>query len=287
MLLFRSYFRLIYYYAFTLGELVNLVRQAGFEIVEVKKGSDLFIAARKNNRIRVMDVPFDAVDRQMALGVVLSALKNDKQLLVVTPNPEMLLEARRNMVFKTVLQNAGLSIPDGAGIKYAASFQGTPLKERVTGTDLMQLICGKAPVNARVFLLGAIDGVAKKAADNLRLMNPGLQIVGVYSGSPAEREQDKILELINKSGANILFVAFGAPNQELWLARNLKFLPTVKVAMGVGGAFDFIAGEKKRAPLWMQQAGLEWLYRLLKEPKRIKRIINATIVFPILFLIDR
>jgi N-acetylglucosaminyldiphosphoundecaprenol N-acetyl-beta-D-mannosaminyltransferase len=125
----------------------------------------------------------------------------------------------------------------------------------------------------RLFFLGAAPGVAEKAADVLRRKYPGLQIVGTYSGSPAPDEEDSIVERVNASGADILFVAYGAPEQDKWIARNLPRL-RVKMAMGVGGAFDFIAGIIPRAPLWMQRIGLEWLYRLYLQPRRIGRMMR-------------
>jgi N-acetylglucosaminyldiphosphoundecaprenol N-acetyl-beta-D-mannosaminyltransferase len=125
----------------------------------------------------------------------------------------------------------------------------------------------------KLFLLGAAPGIAEKTADVLRGRYPGVNIVGVYSGSPAPDEEDSIVERVNASGADILFVAYGAPEQDKWIARNTPRL-RVKMAMGVGGSFDFIAGILPRAPLWMQRWGLEWLYRLYLQPRRIRRMMR-------------
>ncbi|MBZ0279839.1 MAG: WecB/TagA/CpsF family glycosyltransferase [Anaerolineae bacterium] len=182
--------------------------------------------------------------------------------------------ARHDINFRNILKRANLCVPDGVGLLWAAKYQGTPLPERVTGSDGVPLIAARAAEKGwRLFLLGAAPGVAEKAADVLRARHPALQIVGVYSGSPAPEEEDAIVERINASGADILFVAYGAPEQDKWIARNTPRL-RVKMAMGVGGAFDFIAGIIPRAPLWMQRLGLEWLFRLYLQPWRIRRMMR-------------
>ncbi len=149
----------------------------------------------------------------------------------------------------------------------------------MTGVDLFLSICQKT--DKKIFLLGAAPGIAEETKKKLEEKFPEIQISGTHAGSPHPTESAEIVSKINKSGAEILFVAYGAPAQEKWIYNNLKKLNTVKIATGIGGAFDFIAGKKQRAPQWMQNLGLEWLYRLKQEPKRIKRIINATIKFPL------
>ncbi|MBN1967050.1 MAG: WecB/TagA/CpsF family glycosyltransferase, partial [Anaerolineae bacterium] len=125
----------------------------------------------------------------------------------------------------------------------------------------------------RLFLLGAAPGVAERTAAVLECDYPGLQIAGTYAGSPAPQEEEAIIERVNASGADILFVAYGAPRQDDWIARNRERL-NVRVAMGVGGSFDFIAGVVPRAPRWMQQIGLEWLFRLIRQPWRWRRMLR-------------
>lgn len=237
-------------------------------------------------RVTILNVPFDAVTLQDALEMVLERLKKVERrpFFIATPNPEMLLEARKSLFFRQILQHTDLNIPDGFGIILASKFLRNALPKRVTGTDLMQKICESATSSTKIFLLGAGEGVAENAKLELEKAYPQVKIVGTYSGSPDAEEEKRIQKMITLSEADMLFVAFGAPKQELWLARNLPHLPTVKVAMGVGGAFDFIAGIRKRAPMWMQKIGLEWLYRLIKQPSRIRRIYNATVVFPWIFL---
>ncbi|MDD3861933.1 MAG: WecB/TagA/CpsF family glycosyltransferase, partial [Candidatus Gracilibacteria bacterium] len=131
----------------------------------------------------------------------------------------------------------------------------------------------------KIYLLGAKEGTAEKVKEILEKKYHKIQIVGTFSGSPSPEEEKEITNLIKESNANVLFVAYGAPKQELWIARNIKKMPQVKLAIGIGGAFNFIAGILKRAPKFMQKMGIEWLYRLFQEPSRIKRIYNATVKF--------
>jgi len=138
----------------------------------------------------------------------------------------------------------------------------------------------------RFFFLGAAEGVTDFLRQKYVL--GGIQVVGSFAGSPDEMFDDQIVEMINAASPDVLFVAYGAPFQEFWIARNLHKIPCVKVAMGVGGAFDFLSGKLDRAPVFMRKIGLEWLYRLLKEPrKRLRRIVNATVVFPYRVMVVR
>jgi exopolysaccharide biosynthesis WecB/TagA/CpsF family protein len=193
---------------------------------------------------------------------------------VCTLNPEFVMIARRDPNFWNILQRAALCVPDGVGLLWAARRQGTPFPERVTGSDGVPIIAERAAREGwRVYLLGAGEGVAQQTADILTTRNPGLSIAGVYGGSPAAEDEDAIVERINASQADILFVAYGAPEQDKWIARNLPRLQ-VSMAMGVGGAFDFIAGVVPRAPGWMQRMGMEWLFRLYLQPWRIVRMMR-------------
>lgn len=234
------------------------------------------------NKTEILGVKIDPCTMQEVLAHLTIQINNKKQTFVVTPNPEMLLIAKKDEEFKKIMNGADLAIPDGIGLVWASRFVGKmKISERVTGTDLMQKLCEKAPQHGwKIFLLGAQAGVAEQAAKILQTKYPGLEITGCYAGSPLPAEDDYISKKIALSGANILFVAYGAPVQEKWIARNRKKMPDITCAIGIGGAFDFIAGIRKRAPLWMQKTGLEWLWRVIQEPKRIKRIWNATIVFP-------
>ncbi len=229
-------------------------------------------------RVSILGVPVDAVTRSEAVSRIGDMLRSNTQHHVATPNPEMLVEASKNKQLFAVLQQTALNVPDGTGLLWAARRAGTPLPQRVTGVDVMTDLCRAN--NGPVFLLGAIPGIAEHAADALRKSNPTLVIVGTFAGSPRPEHEQEIISMVNASGATLLFVAYGAPKQELWIARNLARMPSVRVAMGVGGAFDFLSGVRKRAPSWMQQWGLEWAWRLLQEPHRLGRILVATVVFP-------
>jgi len=152
--------------------------------------------------------------------------------------------------------------------------------ERVTGSDLFNKVIERSQDKKwRIFLLGADVGIAQKAIDNLLKKYPKAVFAGGYSGSPNVNEENYICEMINIAKPDILFVAYGSPAQEIWIKRNLNKFSSVKVAAGVGGAIDFAAGKIKRAPLLLQRIGLEWLWRLIKEPSRIKRIWRATYIF--------
>ncbi len=234
------------------------------------------------NRVSILGVPVDCVTLTEARDRVL-AMSASGAHHVMTPNPEMLTEASRNPDFKTLLQSSDLNIPDGAGLLWAARRAGHALPERVTGIDLVSAVAGN-PTCPPVFLLGAAQGIAEAAADHLRKNNPSLHIAGTFSGSPHVDQEAAIISMINASGASILFVAYGAPKQDMWIRRNLPKMPSVHVAMGVGGAFDFLAGKRKRAPQLLRSFGLEWLWRLMQEPTRIGRIFTAVAVFPYLVL---
>lgn len=268
-------------------------------------------------KIKVLKIKFDSITLNEATKKALNLANDKKQHYITTPNPEILLESLRNNKFKKILNKSDLNTPDGIGILWAAKYLHitrntnsffikilkwlysliaipfspkyfkTILKERVTGADLVSEICkNSANTQNKIFLLGSAEGIAKKTAEILEKKYPGVKIAGTYAGTPNSPDEKQIIQIINKARPNILFVAYGAPSQELWISRNLKKMPSVKLAAGIGGSFDFITGKLKRAPKWMQKLGLEWLYRLFQQPSRIKRIINASIVFPIKVLIS-
>jgi len=205
---------------------------------------------------------------------------------IATPNPEILLLARKDAQFRIILNSADINKPDGTGLKLGAKLRGKKLKYRLTGTDLMGHLAKMAEKKGSgTYFLGAEQGVARKAGENLKKFLPGLKIVGAESGGKFEEWDNRvIIEHINATAPEILFVALGQGKQEEWIFENLPKLSSVKAAIGVGGAFDFYSGKIRRAPKWMRRAGLEWLYRLFREPRRIKRILNAVIIFPIVCL---
>lgn len=235
--------------------------------------------------VEILGVRFDKVTLEEAVKKALEFAKDKRQHYICTPNPEIVLEAQKNKKFLGILNRSSLNIPDGTGIIWAAKYLEKGQLKRVTGVDLMEKICEKE--KSPIFLLGGAEGVSEKVKQTLEKKYQEINIVGTYSGSPEENEEKSIIEKINNSEAEILFVAFGAPKQELWIAKNLPKLNSVKLCMGVGGSFDFIAQVRKRAPKWMQKIGLEWLYRLIRQPSRFKRIFNATVKFPVEILKNR
>jgi N-acetylglucosaminyldiphosphoundecaprenol N-acetyl-beta-D-mannosaminyltransferase len=225
-------------------------------------------------RIRILGLPVSAITYAEWLDLIDRWVASGTAHHVCTINPEMIMIAQRDVNFRNILSRCDLTVPDGIGLLWAARHMGKPLPERVTGSDGVPLIASEAAKRGwRIYLLGAAPGVADKAAEVLRARHPALQIVGTYSGSPAPAEEDALVERINAANPDILFVAYGAPEQDKWIARNLPRL-RVKMAMGVGGSLDFVAGVIPRAPMSFQRFGLEWLYRLYLQPWRIKRMMR-------------
>ena len=238
------------------------------------------------NRIHILGVPLDPISFDDAVRTLQSYAQSTAQHHIMTPNPEMIVEAQKNPDFMALLQTTSLNLPDGAGLLLVARFLGKRIPQMVTGTDIVETLCEQRDIGP-IFFLGSAPGIAEKASMTLKAKNPSLSVAGCFSGSPAESDAKDIVNRIHRSGARILFVAFGAPIQDLWIARHLPKMPNITLAMGIGGAFDFIAGERLRAPRWMQSIGLEWLWRLIQEPHRIIRILRAVIVFPLLVLRQR
>lgn len=221
----------------------------------------------------VMQVHFHSLTMQEALQTlleILSAGKNDpKNHLVVTPNPEALMLARRNRQFLHILQNADLVLADGIGILLAARWLKLPLPERVPGCDItIQLL--KTAKNHTCYLLGAAPGVAETAKQ--RLEQEGITVLGARSGYFNEETERDITEEIQALKPDILLVGMGMPKQEEWTWSNLHTLPC-KLTLCVGGTIDILAGNVRRAPALMRRFGLEWFYRLLTNPSRLKRML--------------
>jgi N-acetylglucosaminyldiphosphoundecaprenol N-acetyl-beta-D-mannosaminyltransferase len=236
-------------------------------------------------KIDILGVQIDNLDITDLLANVEKFLMDGKQHYIVTPNPEIVIAAQKDKEFLKILNEADISLPDGVGLVWASYYLNKPLKQRITGVDFMLKICEMAEQkNCSIFLLGAKGDVAQKTAEVLMKKFPKLKIVGTESGGEIKLEKLSILnssliEKINNAKPDILFVAFGAPKQEKWIYYYLPSLPSIKLAMGVGGAFDFISGKVKRAPRFLQKIGLEWFWRFLLEPWRWKRILTATIKF--------
>ena len=199
-------------------------------------------------------------------------IENNKKSFIVAINPEKILKARKDEKLKELLNNATYEIPDGIGVIYASKLRKGNIKTRITGIDSMEMLCKLSEEKKyKIFMYGAKEETLKKAKENLEIKFPNIQIVGTINGY--EKDNDKIISSINKSKADIVFVALGSPKQEYWITENMDKV-SAKIFQGVGGSFDVFSGNIKRAPKWMQKIGLEWLYRLIKEPKRIFRQIK-------------
>ena len=224
----------------------------------------------------VLGVGIDNLTQAEALDAGWALLKEDSFHYIVTPNPEFILTAKRDEIFRHTLNNAALALPDGIGVVYAAKILGRPLQGRCPGVDFAQALMARMALEGgALFLLGAKPGVAEQAAENLRQAHPGLNICGVHDGY--FREDKPVVEKIKASGADVVFVCLGAPKQELWMAQNGP-LTGAKLAIGLGGCLDVFAGNVQRAPEGWQKAGLEWLYRLIKEPSRIGRMAKLPLI---------
>lgn len=220
---------------------------------------------------RVLGVRVHAVTQAQAMAQVEAALDGGGSLHVATVNPEFIMAAQRDQAFRAVLDEVDLAVPDGVGLVVAGRLLGLPLPERVAGVDLVESIAERAARRGwRLFFLGARPGVALAAAEQLRRRYPGLLVAGAFAGSPRPEEEEAILEQVRMARADVLLVAFGAPAQDLWL-RRVRGRHPARVAIGVGGAFDFISGRAQRAPRWLRRLGLEWLHRLYREPWRWRR----------------
>ncbi len=225
------------------------------------------------SQVEILGIRVHNVTYEEALSRMQGFIREGSPHQVVTVNPEFIVTARSDPEFAQVLNQADLTLPDGQGLLWAARILGTPLTERVTGVDtLIKMAALSEKKGYRLYFLGAAEGVAEAAARVLRRSYPKLQVVDTHAGSPAREEEEQIVNIVKQADPQALFVAYGAPQQEKWIARNMLSLG-VPLAMGVGGALDFISGEAKRAPGWVQRLGLEWLHRLLREPWRCQRML--------------
>ncbi len=252
--------------------------------------------------INIFNVRIDSVTKNEALQKARLFLSGSSQHSIYTPNPEMLMAARHDPSFTHVLNRSSLNLCDGFGIQLVTCFK----LRRLTGVDFMSALCElAAEENKTIYLLGsASETVIDAAGLFLQTRSPNLKIVGknkgpkiflkknsvatelLFENSEAE-ENEKILHDIILSAPDLLLVAFGHEKQERWIDTHLEQLPSVKIALGVGGAFDMLAGTIPRAPRLFRAVGLEWLWRLGIEPKRFSRIITAAILFPMYYAITK
>lgn len=230
------------------------------------------------SRMNFLNIEVDNLTMEEALSKIDTCIIAKNPSYVVTPNVDHIVKLENDVEFKKVYKNADIILTDGMPLIWISKLLRCPIKAKVSGSDLFPEVCRLASNKSyKVFLLGAAEGVAKKAAENLCSKFKGLNIVGVYSPSYGfenkEDEIDKIIDMINECKPDILAVGVGAPKQEKFIYKYKDRL-NVPISLAIGASIDFEAGNVKRAPRWMQKSGLEWFYRLCKEPKRMfKRYI--------------
>ncbi len=252
---------------------------AGVAIAEPRPSTEL------RHRIDLGGTLVDCVDRESAVDRINSFLWSGRPHQVVTVNLDFLSIAERDERFRALINGSDLAVADGMPLVWLSRLRGEPLSERVAGVELVEDSCRIAAETGQgVFLLGAAPGVAELAAERLTERHPGLRVVGTYSPERSalakRKENDRIVRMITRANPGFLFVALGAPRQDEWIRAHLHEL-NVPVSMGVGCVFDLLAGVSSRAPVWMRSAGLEWTYRLLREPRRLWRryIVNDLPLF--------
>lgn len=248
--------------------------------------------------MKILGVKIDDVSKQEIMRKATDWIQSGKQSYFVTIGPEFILTAQRDADFKKILNEADLAIPEGYGLQLYAG-----IKNRIPGTDLMLSLCSEATKSGwTVGLLGGEEGVAKKTRLELEKQFSGIKIEFALDGEEADKIIGSAYKLLKNPkslkpySCDLLFVAFGHPKQEKLIYKLIEAnqkridantLVNFKVAMGVGGAFDYISGNIPRAPKWVRDIGMEWMVRLIREPKRIKRIFNATVIFPLILIRER
>jgi N-acetylglucosaminyldiphosphoundecaprenol N-acetyl-beta-D-mannosaminyltransferase len=223
--------------------------------------------------ITILGIRLHNVDTADTLEIIDGFIKESGPHQICTPNVDFIVQAQNDSEFFRILNQASLSVPDGMGVVYASRFLGTPIKENVKGRILVVHLCRQAAqLGHSVFFLGGAPGVADQAAQILSHQFPGLKITGTHSPSfrimEDEEENNRVLEKLNRCHPDILFVGMGAPKQDKWISQNLS-KTSIPVALGIGGTFDIISGRIKESPRWMTNVGLEWLFRLTREPGRL------------------
>lgn len=241
------------------------------------------------HQVHILGSKLDLFNREEVFALLRQRLAERKQTHVITLNPEICLYALRHEGYQKFLNRSDLTVADGIGLRFAALILGIKRTKRVTGRMVIDMLCRIAVEDGKsIYLLGAGEGVAEKTAKALQSRYVSLRIAGAEAGPASDAfvmKDGALQKRIHASGADIVFVAFGAPKQEQWIAANRSDLSNVSVFVGVGGLFDYEAGAVPRPPLFVQKAGLEWLYRLLTQPRRFTRIWRATVVFLLTALI--
>lgn len=225
-----------------------------------------------NERLNVLGVKVDTFDMDDACSFLEEAMEKGEFTPVYTPNSEIILYAYKNPEYCEILNRGGLVTPDGIGVVHASKILGKPLKERVGGYDLANKLLEKcAPKEKTLYLFGGKPGIAERAKEKIETLYPGIKIVGCADGYFDEEKEKNIINDINEKSPDILFVCLGFPKQEMWADTHRDI--NAKVVMCIGGSLDVFAGEVKRAPQVFIKFGLEWLYRLLRQPSRFIRML--------------
>lgn len=224
--------------------------------------------------VDILGIPVDSLTMDEAVGLIRKFLGEDRVHSVFTPNAEIIMAAQRDPALKEILQSSDMVVADGAGVVLASRLLKRGVPEKVSGVDLVRE-CFKAfsGESAGFFLFGGKAGVAEKAAENIQRDYPGTTVSGCMHGYFTQEDEDAVIGRINDSRADILLVALGAPKQEKWIAKNRERLKA-KVCMGVGGSLDILAGTVALAPEFFRRNGLEWLFRLYKQPSRARRMLD-------------
>jgi N-acetylglucosaminyldiphosphoundecaprenol N-acetyl-beta-D-mannosaminyltransferase len=224
--------------------------------------------------VEILGVPVDKVNMGQAVEKLEHFLTEDRVHTIYTPNAEIMMAARRDAGLKGILAGADLLVADGAGVVLASKILGLELPEKVSGFDLVKNSMGvRRDRRIRYFLFGGKPHVAEEAGFNMLKEFPGIEIAGCNNGYFTDRDEEEIISRINSSGADVLLVALGAPKQEKWIHTHKNAL-NVKICIGVGGSLDVFAGISRLAPEFFRRNGLEWLYRLYREPWRYKRMLD-------------
>ena len=223
-------------------------------------------------KIDVMGVAFDNLTKEQFVAQAMEIIRSGKKGYCVTPNSEIVYEAVHDETFRQLLNQASLILPDGAGVILGAKILGTPLKQKVAGIEFGDELCAElAKTGGSVYFLGSKPGIAELAAHNQAAKHPGLVICGTADGY--FKDETAVVEKINEAKPDLLFVCLGAPKQERFMKNHLHEL-NAGLMIGLGGSLDGYAGVVKRAPRWMINLSLEWLYRLIKEPRRLGRMMR-------------
>jgi N-acetylglucosaminyldiphosphoundecaprenol N-acetyl-beta-D-mannosaminyltransferase len=246
----------------------NSTNSSAIDELRLKARQNAGMAKQLLRERQVIGIRFDALEMDEAADVIEQYIKKRKPKLVVTLNAEMIVMAKGDQRFKSILMKADLLIPDSIGIVWAGK-----LRARVPGVDMVEELAKRAAAKRySIYMVGSKEGVAQKAANELIRRYPGLEVIGARSGYFSKEQEKKMIDEIRSIKPDILLVGLGMGKQEKWIVEHLQEL-NVPVSLGVGGSFDVIAGETKRAPMWIRNAGLEWLYRFIQQPTRVKRMM--------------